>query len=508
MPENSNKKIVKNTLYLYIRTFFTMLISLYTSRVVLSVLGVNDYGIYNVIGGIAGSFSFLSSMLSNATQRYLNVAIGQNDKTKANQVFNMNMLIYLIYAFLSILIVEIGGAWFIENKMILAPERVDAAYWCLHSTVIILFVSLVSSVYESVLIARENMKVYAYMGIYDAIMKLLIVFIVSIITFDKLKAYAVLIALMSMSARLIPMIYSIIHYEETKLKYYWDACSFKSMSKFISWNFVGTVVFILNDQGMNMLLNMFFGPAVNAARGLSVQVKTAVSNFAMGFFTAVRPQIVKSYAAGDTSRFIELIFNSGKFTFFLLWLVCLPVMLRINSILMVWLGNVPDWTSQFVIWILVFNLLNCSFCDPIWQGMQAIGNLKKYVAIGSFIYLLAFPATWIAFRLKGSPLLAFQILVIVRVIYFIATMQIFRSHSYFSLLKYVQSVLYPIFKVVLLSLILSLLINAVMPDNIFASVFLCLLTAVIVFSSILIVGLNKNERVVLLETIKKKLCKN
>lgn len=508
MSENSNKRIVKNTLYLYIRTFLTMLVSLYTSRVVLSVLGVNDYGIYNVIGGIAGSFSFLSSMLSNATQRYLNVAIGQNDKTKANHVFNMNMLIYLIYAFASILIVEIGGASFIENKMVLAPERVDAAYWCLHSTVIILFVSLVSSVYESVLIARENMKVYAYMGIYDAIMKLLIVFLVSIITFDKLKAYAVLIALISMSDRLIPTIYTIIHYKETKLKYYWDACSFKSMSKFISWNFIGTVVFILNDQGMNMLLNMFFGPAVNAARGLSVQVKTAVSNFAMGFFTAVRPQIVKSYAAGDTLRFTELIFNSGKFTFFLLWLVCLPVMLRIDNILMFWLGKVPDWTSQFVIWILIFNLLNCSFCDPMWQGMQAIGDLKKYVSIGSFIYLLAFPFTWIAFRLKGSPLLAFQILVIVRVIYFIATMQIFRSHSYFSLLRYTQSVLYPVLKVVLLSLILSLLVNGVVPNDIIASVFLCLLTVIIVFSSILTVGLNKNERIVLLETIKNKLCRN
>ena len=508
MSENSNKKIVKNTLYLYIRTFFTMLISLYTSRVVLSVLGVNDYGIYNVIGGIAGSFSFLSSMLSNATQRYLNVAIGQNDKTKANHVFNMNMLIYLIYAFVSILIVEIGGAWFIENKMVLAPERVDAAYWCLHSTVIILFVSLVSSVYESVLIARENMKVYAYMGIYDAIMKLLIVFIVSIITFNKLKTYAVLIALISITSRLIPAIYTLVHYEETKLKFYWDAYNFKSMSKFIGWNFINTVVFILNDQGMNMLLNMFFGPAVNAARGLSIQVKSAVSNFAMGFFTAVRPQIVKSYAAGDTSRFTELIFNSGKFTFFLLWLICLPVMLRIDNILLFWLGNVPDWTAQFVIWILIFNLINCSFCDPMWQGIQAIGELKKYVAIGSFIYFLAFPITWIAFKFNGSPLLAFQILVLVRICYFIITTLIFRKYSYFSLYKYAQSVLSPVLKVVIVSLILSFLINEVMPYDFISTLIVCLLTVFLVGFSIYIVGLNLNERVLLLETIKKKLCRH
>ena len=508
MSENNNKKIVKNTLYLYIRTFFTMLISLYTSRVVLSVLGVNDYGIYNVIGGIAGSFSFLSSMLSNATQRYLNVAIGQNDKKKANHVFNMNMLIYLIYAFVSILIIEIGGAWFIENKMVLAPERVDAAYWCLHSTVIILLVTLVSSVYESVLIARENMKVYAYMGIYDAIMKLLIVFIVSIITFNKLKTYAVLIALISITSRLIPAIYTLVHYEETKLKFYWDAYSFKSMSKFIGWNFINTVVFILNDQGMNMLLNMFFGPAVNAARGLSIQVKSAVSNFAMGFFTAIRPQIVKSYAAGDTSRFTELIFNSGKFTFFLLWLICLPVMLRIDNILLFWLGNVPDWTAQFVIWILIFNLINCSFCDPMWQGIQAIGELKKYVAIGSLIYFLAFPITWIALKFNGSPLLAFQILVLVRICYFIITTLIFRKYSYFSLYKYAHSVLSPVLKVVIVSLILSFLINEVMPYDFISTVIVCLLTVFLVGFSIFIVGLNLNERVLLLETIKKKLCRH
>lgn len=504
MSETNNKLIVKNTLYLYIRTFFTMLISLYTSRVVLSVLGVNDYGIYNVIGGIAGSFSFLSSMLSNATQRYLNVAIGQDDMVKANHVFNMNMMIYLIYAFVSILIVEIGGVWFIENKMVLAPERIDAAFWCLHSTVVILFVSLVSSVYESVLIAHENMKVYAYMGIYDAIMKLSIVFILSIITLDKLKVYAVLIALISITSRLIPTIYTLMHYKETRLKFYWNALSFRSMSKFISWNFVGTVAFIVNDQGLNMLLNMFFGPAVNAARGLSVQVKTAVSNFAMGFFTAVRPQIVKSYAAGDTSRFIELIFNSSKFTFFLLWLVCLPVMLRIDNILFFWLGKVPEWTGQFVIWILIFNLINCSFCDPMWQGMQAIGDLKEYVAVGSFIYLIAFPITWIAFRLNGSPLLAFQILVVVRVIYFIVTMLIFRKYSHFSLWKYSQLVLCPVIKVISLSLILSLFINKVMSNSFIASVLVCLLTVLLVVTAIFTVGIDKNERNTLIENIRKK----
>ena len=465
-----------------------MLISLYTSRIVLQILGVNDYGIYNVIGGIAGAFSFLSSMLSNATQRYLNVAIGQNDNLKANQIFNMNMVIYLIYALLSILIVEVGGSWFIKHKMIIMEERVDAAFWCLHSTTVILFVSLVSSVYESVLIARENMKVYAYIGIYDAIMKLLIVFILSILSFDKLKIYVFFIAIISISARLIPTVYSFKHYKETKFRFYWDTCWLKNILKFTSWNFLGTTVFILNDQGINMLLNIFFGPAVNAARGLSVQVKNAVSNFSIGFFTAVRPQIVKSYASGDSVRFIELILNSGKYTFFLLWLVCLPVMLRVDNILIFWLGYVPKWTNSFIIWILLFNLINSSFCDPMWQGMQAVGDLNKYVVIGSFIYILALPFTWISFKMGGSPLLAFQILVIVRIIYYIITMQIFRGYSHFSLLYYLKVVLLPIMKVVSLSLILTLLINAVIPKTFVASLICCIISVIMVFSSICKVG--------------------
>ena len=482
-----------------------MLISLYTSRVVLSVLGVEDYGIYNVVGGIAGSFNFLSSMLSNATQRYLNMAIGQNDRRRSNQVFNMNLLIFFSYAIISILFVEIGGHWFIENKMSIEAERVDAAYFCLHATAIVLFISLLSTVYESVLIARENMKVYAYIGIYDAVVKLAIVYILSFLSFDKLIVYSILMAIMSITVKLIPTIYTIKYYEETKIKFYWEQTSFRSMLNFISWNFISTIVFIMNDQGMNMLLNIFFGPAVNAARGLSVQVKNAVCNFAMGFFTAVRPQIVKSYAAGDVSRFLDLIFNSGKFTFYLLWLLCLPVMLHAENILHFWLGNVPEWTSEFIIWILIFNLINSSFCDPMWQGMQAIGILKKYVCVGSIIYILAFPLTWIAFKLDCSPLLAFQILVVIRVIYFIITTYIFRQYVPFSCRMYLNNVFIPITKVVVTSFIASTFISQFMSSHFIVTILSCIINVVFVLLSIYFVGLTRKEKDLVLVTIKNKL---
>lgn len=502
-----NRTIAKNTVYLYIRTFLTMLITLYTSRVVLKVLGFDDYGTYNVVGGIAASFTFLSSMLSNATQRYLNIAIGEGDAVKVNRVFNMNMLIYLVYGIMSVIIVEIGGWWFIENKMVVAQDRIGAAYWCLHATTVMLFFSLVSSVYESVLIARENMKVYAYMGIYDAVSKLVIVFLVAVLTVDKLKLYAVLVGVMHVSARMIPVVYTIVHYTETKLVYYWDKTSFKDMSRFMGWDFMGTTIFILNDQGINILLNIFFGPAVNAARALSVQVKNSISNFAMGFFTAVRPQIVKSYASGDMARFVGLVFNSGKFTFFLLWIVCLPVMVRVDDILSIWLSDVPEWTGQFIVWILIFNLVNSSLCDPMWQGIQAIGNLGRYVLVGSVIYILVFPVTWILFFMKGSPLLAFQVLVAVRLVYFVVTARIFRDYAGFSFRDYMLSVILPIVKVVAVSAFLSVFADMALPDNLLFTMVSCAQTVVIVALSVYFCGIKPTERAVFVETVRKKIFK-
>lgn len=506
--ENSqNKTIVKNTIYLYIRTFLTMLLSIYTSRVVLQVLGVEDYGLYNVVGGIAASFSFLSSMLSNATQRYLNFAIGTNDYEHANQLFNMNLIIYLIYAIVSIIAVEIGGAWFIENKMVVAPERVDAVYYTLHATTIVLAISLISSVYESALIARENMKIYAYMGMYDAIVKLAIVFVISYMPFDKLKTYAVLMALMSISAKLIPTIYCMRHYPETKLKYYWDKGQFKSMFKFVGWNFLGTSVFIINDQGINMLLNSFFGAGVNAARGLSMHVKGAISSFSSGFFTAIRPQIVKSYAAGENERFMQLIFNGTKYTFYLLWLVSLPIMLRVNELLGIWLDDVPEWTGQFVIWICIFNLFNSSFCDPIWQGVQAIGKLKAYVGIGSIVYLLAFPIIWGCFRNGASPIIAFQVIVYVRILYFLITTGVFKKYANFSIYQYVTHTIYPIAKVVIASFAIAYCVNYIFPNNIVSTLIACVLMVILIVWTIFFVGINQSERQIVLTHIKQKLCK-
>lgn len=508
MADNSknNKRIAKNTLYLYMRMFFTMAIALYTSRVILDVLGVDDYGIYNVVGSIASSFILLSSTLSNATQRYLNYEMGSGNTTRLGQVFNMSILIYFVFALVSLLFIELGGRWMIYNKLTIPADRIDAALWVLHSTSITLFITLMSTVYESVLIARENMKVYAYIGMYDAIMRLVIVLLISVLSFDKLKIYAVFVSLVILSERIIPVYYTIKNYEETKLKYFWDKHRFVEMFKFTGWNFIGTSVFILNDQGINILLNMFFGPVVNAARALSVHVKQAVTNFATGFFTAVRPQIVKSYASGDIQYFTKLIYNSSKYSFFLLWIICLPVMIRIESLLDFWLKEVPDLTGQFVIWILIFSLIN-SLCDPFWQAIQAVGNLSKYVMIGSFVYLLAFPLSWAAFRMGGSAILTFQILAIVRLIYLGVVITIFKQYVPISIVQYFKDVISPIIVVVVSTTTCSIFIDKFLPESFVFSILSCGITFITASACIISFGIDKSERNRLFKVIKKRVCK-
>lgn len=504
MDNSSNsKRIARNTLFLYMRMFFTMVIALYTSRVILDVLGVEDYGIYNVVGSLASSFIFLSSTLSNATQRYLNYEIGSRNNTRLCLVFNMSILIYLVFALVSLLIIEIGGHWMIYNKLSIPESRVNAALWVLHSTSITLFITLISTVYESVLIARENMKVYAYIGIYDALMKLVIVFLISTLSYDRLKLYAVFITLVVVTERLIPVCFTIRKYDETKLKCVWNKKTFTEMFRFIGWDFLGTSVFILNDQGINILLNMFFGPVVNAARALSVNVKQAVANFSSGFFTAVRPQIVKSYASGDINYFTTLLYNSSKYSFYLLWMICLPVMIRIDSLLSLWLKEVPSQTGSFVIWILIFNLIN-SLCDPFWQGMQAVGKLKKYIIIGSSVYLLAFPLSWIAFKIGYDAIITFKILVFVRLFYLWITIVIFKQYVTLNLVTYCKEVIAPIIVVVIISSIITIYIDSLFFDTLISTVISCGIAFTSAILCIVVFGVNKKERTHMFNVIKKK----
>lgn len=493
MSSSNSKRIAKNTIFLYIRMLLIMAVTLYTSRIILHTLGVEDFGIYNLVGGVASSFIFFSSSLSNATQRYLNFELGSGDISKVRNIFNMSLLINSILALIVFIVAELIGVWLIDNKLVIPEERIFAASCVFHTTMLSLLLTFIGSVFDSVLIARENMKVYAYIGIIEAITKLLIAYCIVLSSFDKLILYSLLMFGLIFLIKAATAIYCFRHYQECKLQYYWNPMLFKEMFGFIGWNGFGTAVWMINEQGMNILMNLFFGPIVNAARAVATQVNSAINNFSNNFFTAVRPQIVKCYAAGDYNYFIKLIFASSRYSFYLIWLLCLPVIMRSDYILNLWLKDVPDYSVEFVRWILIYSSVNV-LTNPIWSAIQAIGKLKRYIIIGSTVFLMAFPISYILLKLGYSPVISFQVLTVVRIAYLFVTIKILRDYINFSLKQYLSIVLLPITSVGILSFICTSFANGLFEQNFISLILISGVSILITLIFILLLGVTAEER--------------
>lgn len=500
----NNKRIAKNTLMLYIRMLLIMAVTLYTSRVVLEVLGVEDFGIYNVTGGIATSFVFFSSSLSNATQRYLNFELGKNNLVGANNVFNISIFVYIVISCAVVILSVAIGPWLLNDVLVIPILRLEAAYWVFYAMVLVLVITLVGSVFDSVLIARENMSVYAYVSVFEAVAKLLVVFMLTFANFDKLKLYAVLLLLICIFIKSITAFICIRKYPECRLRYYWNKNLFRQMFAFIGWNGFGSAVWMVNEQGMNVLLNMFFGPVVNAARGIAAQVNAAVNNFSNNFYTAVRPQIVKSYAVGDLVHFTQLLLGSSRYSFFLIWMICLPVLMRVDYILDLWLENVPEYASSFVCWILLYSCVNI-LTNPFWSAIQAVGKLKYYIIIGSTVYLAAFPISYIFLEFGFSPVVTFQVLIAVRVAYLFVIIGIVKRYVSFSYLRYMIEVLWPIVKVGILSIGIMYYVNFLFAQDFLSLVAVCIISVIVTSAVIWLLGLTYGERQFVLQKIKLKL---
>lgn len=502
----NNKRIAKNTLLLYFRMMLTMVVSLYTSRVVLNALGIEDFGIYNVVGGLAGMFTFFSSSLANASQRFLNIELGKKDFLGAKQVFNQHLVIYLCFIAAVLLLAETIGLWFVLNKLVLPPDRLVAAVWVYQLTIISLCITLLGIIFNSIIIAHEDMKVYSYIGIYEGVAKLLIAFTITVVPFDRLVCYTVLLMCVSLSTQFFYAYHCFKHYQECKLNLCWDKQAFKETIPLISWNLVGTAVYAVNHQGTNLLLNMFFGPVVNAARAVSMQINQAIMNFGSSFYTSVRPQITKSYAAGDIEYMNKLFFYSSKYSVFLLWMLCLPVMLNIDQILNLWLVDVPEYTNEFTIWILAYSMVDI-LNNPIWSIALSVGKLKKYIIIGSGVFLCAFPISFVCLKMGASPISVFIVLFFVRLVYLFVVIKIIRTYISFSLKDYFYKVILKSLGVLSISGLLSLVASSFMPQT-FIGLILnvggCLL---VIVSTIWLVGVNHSERLQALSVIRKKINK-
>ena len=398
---SNNKRIAKNTLLLYFRMLVTMAVSLYTSRVVLNILGVEDFGIYNVVGGIVAMFGFINGSMTSATQRYLTFELGQNNRAQLTKVFSTSLSIHGIISFLIIVLAETVGLWFLWNKMQIPADRMNAAFWVFQCSVAASVIMIMSVPYNAAIIAHERMSAFAYISIIEVSLKLLIVCFLRYFHTDKLILYAALIVIVQFLIRLCYSWYCNRHFNETKYRWSWDKGLFKEMTGFASWNMFGSLAAITFTQGLNLLLNMFFGPVVNAARGIAVQAQTAIGQFSSNFQTALNPQITKSYATGDMEYMHGLIFRSAKFSFFLLLLLSLPVLIETKAILTLWLKIVPDHTVVFLR-IMLCTTWVYAVSNPLITAASATGKIKLYQSVVGGLLLLILPISYLCLRF-GLP---------------------------------------------------------------------------------------------------------
>lgn len=376
----NNRRIAKNTLFLYFRQILVIVVSLYTVRVVLAALGVEDYGIYNVVGGFVAMFNILSGALSVAISRFITYEMGQEhggSKLCLQKIFSSSVIIQISIGLFIVLLIATFGVWFVKEQLVIPQKRLDAAVYVLLISAASFFVNLLSVPYNALIIAHEQMKAFAYISIVEAILKLAVAFLLIVLSVDKLVLYGFCMVVVSCVICAFYAFYCKRHFEECHFVMEFDTKLLSRMFAFSGWAFLGNGSFVVKEHGVNILLNMFCGPAVNAARGITTQVTTAVTLFVSNFMQAVNPQITKSYSSGNLENMRRLIFNSSRFSFFLLLILGLPLMKNTDYILNLWLVSVPEYTSLFIQLLLVFCLMDC-LVHPLMIGLLAEGNIRMY----------------------------------------------------------------------------------------------------------------------------------
>ena len=393
-----------------------MAISLYTSRVVLATLGVDDYGLYYTVGGIVSILAFLNTSMAGSTQRFLNVEMGKNDYEKLQLVFNTSRVIHLCLAVIVFVLAETIGVWFLNNYMTIAPDRMGAANWVFQFSIVSFLITIISVPYNAAIISHEKMSAFAYISVVDAVLRLLIVFLLDLTSYDKLIIYSILMAATSAIIRLIYSWYCIKHFVECrKFSLGYDKEYLKKMASFSGWTVVGALGSISHTQGVAIVINMFFSVAVNAAQGIANQVMHVVNHFVSNFMIALNPQIVKSYASGDLESMHTLMMRGSRMGFFLITFFSIPLIIETPVLLAIWLKEVPEYTVIFVRIIIVTSVIN-SFASPLSAARGATGDIKNYQIVLTALGLLHIPLAWICFEIGYPPysaMIVYLILIII-----------------------------------------------------------------------------------------------
>lgn len=499
-----NKRIAKNTLFMSIRMVVVLVITLYTSRVILDVLGVVDYGIYNVVSGFVTMFTFLNISLSNGIQRFYNFELGRSGVDGVKKVFNTAFLIQILLAIIIIIPTEFIGIWYLHNKMVFPIERMFAAEFVFQFTMLTFVMHIIQVPFTAAVMAHERMDFYALISVMNAVLTLVATFLISAIKEDGLILYSLFIFIISVISLICYCLFCRKHFSEIRIEGKHDKSLFKNMLSFSGWNIFGTMGQILKDQGVSLVLNLFFGPIVNAARGIANQVNGALQSFVSNITIPVRPQIVQSYSQNNIERSLSLTYTISKLSCFVLLLISLPIVFEIDFILKLWLGdNVPEHTSAFVV-IIVVNAFILNLNSAVSGLVHATGKMRIYQLTGGAVSIMSIIVIYISLCYGCSAEVSLLYLVIMDIIRQILAVIILKYIvPEFSLKHYIVKVLYPVLAVMLISSIIPLTISLYIDENCIGFILICFISVVLSVMFIYLLGLNKHEKLIVTQLINK-----
>lgn len=498
----NTKRIAKNTLMLYGRMLFSMVVSLYTSRVILNALGVVDYGILGAVGGFVSMFSLISSSLSSAVSRFLTFELGRGDMQRLKRVFSTSLLIHILLAFVILIVAETVGVWFVNNKMTIPADRLYAANWIFQASILSFMFGLFSVPYNASIVSHEKMSAFAYIGILDTTLKFLIVLFIahSKWHFDKLIVYSILLTAVSIMLQMIYLTYCRRHFEECRLKISFDKEFWKEISAFSVWNFIGCTAAILKDQGVNVLLNVFVGPVLNAARGIAGSVNAAVSGFASNFMTALNPQITKSYASGDLKYAHFLVERGSRFSFYIMLFFTVPILIETEFVLTIWLKQYPEYTVNFVRLVLLLSLIDV-LSNPLITLLLATGKIRNYQIVVGGILLLNFPLSYICLKCGLRPEFTYLVAIIVASLCMFARMLFIRSLAKFSIGEFLRNVVFKVCAVALCASTLPACLRLLLFPGWLRFTVVAVVSVLTTTISVMLIGCSRDERVYIVNKI-------
>lgn len=492
MPAD-NKKIAKNTIFMYIRMIVNILIGFYTSRVILQVLGVSDFGIYNAVGGIVALFIFLNSAMTEATQRFLSFELGTGNQQKLAHTFSMCLNVHILISVIIVIIGEIIGLWLLYNKMVIPENRMHTAFWVFQFSIFASVFNVTQVPYTACLNAHEDFTIYALFQILKSVATLFFVILLKFMDGDKLWWYALFVLIVQLGFVVANRIYDVRNYKECRYRFVWDKSLFYRLFSYTSWSLAGQMSNTLADQGINLLMNMFFGPAVNAARGIAIQVQNSVSSLVWNFQGASIPQIVKLYAKGERESYIKLVNSSSKVSFFIFYLMVVPICFEMHMLLHIWLGQTTEYMILFSILVLL-NVLTGAFGGTLVFLIQATGKIRNFQLFSTISNLIVFPLTYLLYKIGYSAYISYVLIFVSRILIDLYTFHLARKLADYPMQSYYTNVIMPEMVVSVAGIIVPFLLYISIDEGIIRLTLTFTISILLNTIFILYLGFNRNER--------------